>query len=78
MLVITDVVDELRSYKVPEECINRVMVRMLNAGAQSVYASLGEISGRPTISPEELSQLVAVLIAQREEPSDGAQNRRSA
>jgi hypothetical protein len=63
MYVITEIVDELRSYNVPDETINRIMKRLIVAGQRTVYAALGECAGVHEITPGQLGVIIGTSMA---------------
>lgn len=70
MLLFNEIIEELREFSVPEDTINRLILKLVTAGQQSVYASLGEMHGVPAITKAQLGILIAKLIAEQKGGED--------
>lgn len=63
-MIVTNILDELKSFGVPEETAERIVIQLLVAGQKSVFASLGEVYGTASLEQPDLERLVATAVAQ--------------
>lgn len=61
---LSTILKEMQDFGVPEKRSCEIAAKLINVGARTVFAQLGEIAGKKEATPLDIAVIAAGLIAQ--------------
>lgn len=62
-MIVSAILDEMKSFGIPDDIAVRISRDLIRAGQQSVFASLGEVCGKAALDETDIEQMVASLLS---------------